>query len=88
MWSKAHLRSKEIPNFDKYLKMTETSLNVCDPTIGIQREDQLSVDVIFNQFLEGCASLLSLSRRYVVMREFLIELNCSVAMRGSSLFPM
>ena len=69
-------RSKEVMNFEQYLKITETSLNLCDHRIGIQREDRLSVDVTFSQFMEG----------YVVLREFLVELCCIVAMRGNQLF--
>ena len=70
---KAVQRSKELVNFNCYLKVTETNLNMCEQSIGIQREDRLSVDVTFNQFLEG----------YVVLREFLTELSCSIKMRGS-----
>ena len=75
-WTKAVQRSKEVINFEQYLKITETSLNLCDHRIGIQREDRLSVDVTFSQFMEG----------YVVLREFLVELCCIVAMRGNQLF--
>ena len=70
---KAVQRSKELVNFNCYLKVTETNLNMYEQSIGIQREDRLSVDVTVNQFLEG----------YVVLREFLVELSCSIKMRGS-----
>ena len=63
-------------NFENYLKITETNLNLCDHRAGIQREDKLSVDITFSQFMEG----------YVVLREFLVELCCIVAMRRNQIF--
>lgn len=54
------------------MKVTETNLNMCDKSLGIQREDRLSVDATFRQYLEG----------YVVLREFLIELTYSIRMRS------
>lgn len=45
---------------------------MCDKSLGIQREDRLSVDATFRQYLEG----------YVVLREFLIELTYSIRMRS------
>ena len=76
MWEKAINRSKEVVNFDKYLAMTETTLNLCDHKKGVKREDRLSVDVTFNQYMEG----------YVVLREFLSELGCVILMRSSPVY--
>ena len=76
MWEKAVNRSDEILNFKQYLVMTETNLNICDHKSALKREDRLSVDVTFNQFMEGCA----------VLREFLTELSCVVLMRSSQMF--
>ena len=47
------MRSKEVRNFSRYLRIAETCLNTRDDAVGVQREDQLSVDATFNQFLEG-----------------------------------
>ncbi|KAK8794459.1 hypothetical protein WA171_003581 [Blastocystis sp. BT1] len=76
VWEKAVNRSNEVLNFNQYLVMTETNLNICDHKNALKREDRLSVDVTFNQFMEG----------YVVLREFLTELSCVVMMRSSQVF--
>lgn len=64
-------RSNEVLNFNQYLVMTETNLNICDHKNALKREDRLSVDVTFNQFMEG----------YVVLRgiPYGIELRCDDA---------
>ncbi|KAM7456578.1 hypothetical protein BLSTO_02660 [Blastocystis sp. subtype 1] len=53
LWSKAVTRSKEVRNFERYLRIAETCLNTRDDAVSMQREDQLSVDATFNLFLEG-----------------------------------
>ncbi|KAK8822942.1 hypothetical protein WA556_001833 [Blastocystis sp. ATCC 50177/Nand II] len=78
LWSKAVTRSKEVRNFERYLRIAETCLNTRDDAVSMQREDQLSVDATFNLFLEG----------YIVLKEFLTELSCSMLVRSSSLFTV
>ena len=46
-------RSKEVRNFERYLRIADTCLNTRDDAVSMQREDQLSVDATFNLFLEG-----------------------------------
>ena len=69
-------RSNEVLNFNQYLVMTETNLNICDHKNALKREERLSVDVTFKQLMEV----------YVVLREFLTELSCVVMMRSSQVF--
>lgn len=68
-------RSKKVHGFEKYVKATETSLSMCDKSIGVQREDFLSTDAIFSQYLDG----------YIVLREFLTELSYAIMKRETPL---
>ena len=68
-------KSREVNGFEKYVKATETGLSMCDKSAGALREDCLSTDVLFSQFLDG----------YIVLREFLIELSYSIKLRGTPL---
>ena len=62
----------EVENFKQYVAMVEEKLQVTHPPKSLQREDSLTVDTLFIQFVEN----------YVVLREFLMELSCVIFTRG------
>ena len=62
----------KVENFIQYLAMVEEKLQVTHPSKSLQREDSLTVDTIFIQFVES----------YIVLREFLMELSCVIFTRG------
>ena len=55
----------KVENFIQYLAMVEEKLQVTHPPKSLQREDSLTADTLFVQFVES----------YIVLREFLVELS-------------
>jgi len=54
--------------------MVEEQLGVIQPSKSLQREDSLTVNTLFIQFVES----------YVVLSEFLMELSCVIFTRGEN----